>query len=356
MSDITDITAMTDSPERPLKAWLLDLPEGSADGNPDLEYEPEFLALAQAVLGRPETQFSAAEPPSWPLAQELAEALMQRTRDLRVAMSWGRAVVNLGGLSALPAAVALLHGLLENCWDTLNPRPEAGDDAFVRLAALSGIDTAHGLAGDLRQAALVTDRRLMGLTVRDCEIALDLRSPRTDEVRHTPAQIAGLLADAADAAEKLAGAVAASLQGLQALDSIFLRRFGTLDPPETVQLRGMLAAVQRLLPVGAAPAPAGRGSAVPPEALPPVRVHSGPDRIESRQDVLRAIDLACAYLDRHEPTNPAQWLLRRAAQLIGMDFVQLVRMLAPEAAAEVQRLFGVGPDGADGLADTDAGQ
>jgi type VI secretion system protein ImpA len=78
-----------------------------------------------------------------------------------------------------------------------------------------------------------------------------------------------------------------------------------------------------------APAPSGRATGI----------HS----VDSRQDAIRAIELVCAYLERHEPTNPAQLLLRRAARVIDKNFLQLVKELAPDAVKEVSRVMGVDP-------------
>jgi type VI secretion system protein ImpA len=66
--------------------------------------------------------------------------------------------------------------------------------------------------------------------------------------------------------------------------------------------------------------------------------------IESRVDALRAIDMVCEYLERTEPTNPAQLLLRRARRLVNKNFVELVRELAPESLGEVARVMGISPD------------
>ena len=63
--------------------------------------------------------------------------------------------------------------------------------------------------------------------------------------------------------------------------------------------------------------------------------------IESRNDALRAIDMVCEYLERTEPTNPAQLLLRRARKLVNKNFVELVRELAPESLNEVARVMGI---------------
>ena len=60
-------------------------------------------------------------------------------------------------------------------------------------------------------------------------------------------------------------------------------------------------------------------------------------------EALRAIEMVCDYLERAEPTNPAQLLLRRAGRLLGHNFLQLMKELAPDALSEVARIMGVDP-------------
>ena len=340
MSDPTaPALAMPDSVDKEISPWLAPL-AGFLPAGPDLEYDPAFLELAQAVHGRPETQFGPAEPPSWPLARERAQALFLRTRDLRVAMAWGRAVVNLEGLEGLAPALELLHGLLVAYPEDLHPRPDADDSrSFVRLGVLAGLDALDGLLGDVRQAPLVMDRRMGGIRVRECEVALGRLPPRAHESVPTPGQIEGMLGDLPHLAERLRSSVAASLHGLQRLREAMEERFGPEDAIATVQMHGMLAAVQSLVPgpTGAD----GTAQAVPAAASAPAQAMAA---VDSRQDALRAIRLVCAYLDRSEPTNPAQLLLRRAERLIDKTFLQVVQDLAPDAAAEVARILGVAPD------------
>ena len=66
--------------------------------------------------------------------------------------------------------------------------------------------------------------------------------------------------------------------------------------------------------------------------------------VETRDDALRAIDLVCDYLERTEPTNPAQFFLRRARKLVDKNFLELVRELAPESLEQVARIMGVSSD------------
>jgi type VI secretion system protein ImpA len=70
--------------------------------------------------------------------------------------------------------------------------------------------------------------------------------------------------------------------------------------------------------------------------------------INSRIDALRAIDMVCDYLERTEPTSPAQLLLRRARRLVDKNFLELVREFAPASAEEVARILGVSADDSSG--------
>ena len=64
----------------------------------------------------------------------------------------------------------------------------------------------------------------------------------------------------------------------------------------------------------------------------------------TRDEAVKAIDLVIDFLERTEPTNPAPLFLRRARQLIGHNFLQLMKVLAPDAMAEVARIVGVDPE------------
>ncbi|MBC7686214.1 MAG: type VI secretion system ImpA family N-terminal domain-containing protein [Bdellovibrionales bacterium] len=340
---------MLEMDKQPLSSWLEPLP-GEATGD-DLEYDPAFLELGYAVAGKSETQFGAAEPPAWLVARELAESLFGQTRDLRVAMLWGRAVINLEGLEGLAKALYLIHGLLENFWDALHPRPDPDDgDTFARMSVLIGLDSIDDLLGDVRQSQLIVDRRLGGLRMRDVEIALTRLTPRPDDSGTTAGQITGMLGDLPDLNKRLKLAVEESLEGLKSLQSLINDRFGTSNAVEVKNLRMMLTGMQSLLPdaVETSDAKSEEGGE-PSESLgePPRRGSGGVGNIESRQDAVRAINLVCAYLERWEPTNPAQLLLRRAERLIDKNFLQLVRDLAPDAVNDVARILGVNPDSVD---------
>lgn len=334
----------------PASLWLLPLDDGLACG-PDLEYDAEALELSQAG-GRPESQFGQpAAPPDWARVRELAESLFARTRDLRVALWWGRARLHLDGFAALPEALALLHGLLDRFWDELHPLPDADEpDALARLSVIGGLDKLDSLLGDVRNSRLSDDRRLDGLRVRDVEVALGKVPPRRDEATRSPGQIVAMLADAPDVAAALRAQTDAASAALQQIQALMGQRFSAHLAVDVGALRAMLSSIGSVLPGAADAAEAGSsdenagdaGAALGSDAAPS-RPAGAMRSINSRQEAIRAIELVCAYLERSEPTNPAQLLLRRAARVIDKNFLELMRELAPDSVKDVARLMGVDP-------------
>ena len=66
-------------------------------------------------VGKPGSQFGASRAtPDWRGAAGYAENMFERTRDLRVAIYWLRARLNLVGFPSLPAGLRLVIGLVEH--------------------------------------------------------------------------------------------------------------------------------------------------------------------------------------------------------------------------------------------------
>jgi type VI secretion system protein ImpA len=330
----------------PVDRWLLPLGDGQACG-PDLEYDPEALEIDEAS-GKAESQFGPAEPPDWARIRGLCESLFTRTRDLRLALWWARASLNLDGFGALPAALALLHGLLDTFWDDLHPKPDPDEgDALARLSVIGSLDKVNSLLGDIRNARLSEDPRFGGVRIRDVELALSKLSPRGGEEVRSRAEIAGIAAQAPDVAMALHAQSDAALASLDQLQTLMSERFSADLVVDLATVRGMLTGLKSLLPspvadaeaVEAGPAPAATPLVVATAVRPVGGVHS----VDTRQDAIRAIELVCTYLERNEPTNPAQLLLRRAARVIDKNFLQLVGELAPDSIKEVARIMGVDP-------------
>ncbi len=316
----------------------------------DLEYDNEFLELAQAAAGKPETQFNDAEPPDWRKVRDAAAELFNRTRDLRVAMHWVRARIHLDEFAALPDCLRLFHGLLDRFWDDLHPKLDPDDgDAYARLNVLALLGEVDGIVGDVRGSLVVRNRSVGEMHVRDIEVMLGKYPAREGETPLTRAQVEQMLTAAVQQDAKLAALPAQAAAQLKTLSSLLNDKVGIERAPDVRPLHNLIACVTQVMPAVGADEEAdsdgegGDGSDGEGGGKPSGKKGLG-DGVYSRADALRAIDMVCDYLERTEPTNPAQLLLRRARRLINKNFLQLMRELAPDALSEVARIMGVDPD------------
>jgi len=335
--------------ELDISKWLQALDDSSEPCGKDLEYDNVFLDLNKTVRGKPETQFGPGEPPNWREVRELAEDLMTRTRDLRVALIWLRSVINLNGFSGLPAGLQLVEGLLTDFWDHLHPMPDPDDgDMYARANALAVLPQIDGVLGDLRQCVFFSIRGVGELRFRTVEIALGQVSAKPDESAMTREQLIQMIASAFLQKPELRDQIEATLSTLKSLAGLMNDRFGVEATPDLRPIVTLVKSVQGLLPAAMTKSAASEendettlGAAAFADATGGTKVLG---QINSRDDALRAIDMVCGYLERTEPTNPAQLMLRRARRLINHNFLQLMKELAPEALNEVARVMGVDPD------------
>ena len=340
MSDINELQASVAS-------WLQPLPDDGAPCGPDLEYDNEFLALMQAVAGKPESQFGPAEPPEWRKAVDISAGLLERTRDLRIAIEWGRSVLQLHGHAALVPALTLVNGLVEAHWEHVHPLPDPDDgDPYGRVNALTLLREPAGLLGALRDARLVEDRAIGQLLMSDVEVALGLAPLMPGRTEYGKDQVARMLSAALDKNPALRESLQTAVTLVKQAISLTSDRLGS-DAPDLRPLHALVNGTLGLLPAEAvaeeAEDEAGEGGgAASGGGTGRSKGLSG--TVNSREEAMRAIDLVIEYLERAEPTNPAPLFLRRARQLVSHNFLQLMKVLAPDALAEVARVVGVDPD------------
>lgn len=320
----------------------------------DLEYDPDFLALELAGVGKPEQQYGdrviPAKPADWPVVLELSGSLAKRTRDLRVAVWMLRASARLRGWTGAVEGLQLLQGLLAQHWVQVHPRLDApdGDNPQLRLSALSPL-TPQGnpypgpppVLSDLRESRLVEHDRSSPL-IREIELGMRAAEPLPGELLPTEVGIVNavrqrLVQDATLATRMLAG-----LEAVDGIAAVLVARLPAADAPDLAPLRRLLAAVARAAQLAqGSTAPATGTETDSGQPLPAgVAAPTVAGTIRSREDVGRTIDQLCDWLERNEPSHPAPLLLRRAQRLLNKSFLEIVRDMAPDGADQVARLAG----------------
>jgi type VI secretion system protein ImpA len=327
--------------------------DGDSPTGSDLEYDPDFLALERAAAPRTERvvgdSVKAAEEPDWDEVISLATGLLERSRDLRVAVHLAAAWMRTGGMSGWAAGLALIRGLLENHWDGVHPQLDAedDDDPTARVNAVAAIADPLGLLGYFRSTPFVQSPRLGRFSLRDLRIANgSLKIEAGEEALPSMSEIEACCLDCPE--EQLAEAFDAAtriLEEAKAIDRVFNDRIGTAGPElkpllsDSYELKKFVESqVARRNPSAAEEAGA-EADGADAAAATGTRA-SVPGRIETPQDVLRRLDEVCDYYARCEPSSPVPLLLRRAQRLVGKTFLDLLKDLAPGGVSEMEVISG----------------
>ncbi len=311
----------------------------------DLEYDEEFVAMERASLGKEKQQVGdsivAAEPADWRLVKRKSLDLFKRTKDLRVAIYLTRALVPVDGLVGLHDGLKLVLGLIEHHWEEFHPKldPDDNNDPMIRVNTLLNLCGNETMLRPIREIELASARGLGRITYRDVLIA-DGKLP-APESADTPAlgtadvEAIFMSADLENLQEK-AEAVLQSMGLVESIESALMNRVGA---NQAVGFSAIVDLLKQLSDVLSAQL-ARRGFDAPQvaEGERPVQTVTG--EINSREDVMRALEKSCEFFSRNEPSSPVPILLKRAQKLISMDFLDIVRDLAPGGVQEVEKIRG----------------
>lgn len=331
---------------------------------PNLEYEPEYAALAARLEPQIEAQYGdfvdRPTPPDWGDVERHCRQLLQRSKDLNLLVWLARCRTRLGGAPALLEILNILFTLLHTYPDTLHPqhRIEGELDPAVRANALAGLADPEGLLADLRQITIST-QHAQRLSVRDVERAFEApRHPEAlpaEQVRqqlqdllrrqHPPLLALQTIAAQVRQIEQWAlqdlGDNAPALGSLQKL----LAPFAGLAPPShnaetanpnSTSAEGPPQCLEGMPGTNDAPTLPSSGASVEPK-------HTGASTITPRaegepsahpRDVIRQqLRQARHWLEEHEPSSPVALLLAQAERLLGKRYLELTQALPPDLLA-----------------------
>jgi len=374
-----------------LALWLSPL-DGENPSGEDLRNDSRFHEIERLL--EPQTKVSYDDrnrpteqvtiPADWTAVLAKAEELRAQGRDLRLLVVVTRALANEEGFGGLGQGLTLIANTVDQHWETMHPslrrNAPARDAALRRINALADLQNGQeGVLGDLRRKVFLTPRAIGAITGRDLEqAALDDRTMLQEAASGLNAKEQAALVEAhgqlilrtragcAAYADQSAGEMSAltdsAREALAALDqldaalNVKLESTGQNVPALKRFLERALAALERAqAPQAAADTPAtateSTGTAPLSNGHAPGAVMAAagssvglPDKINSREEVVKCLDLVVAFYDRTEPSSPIPHLARRVRKMVHMDFVELMEDLAPSGLKEFRLLAGI-PDG-----------
>ncbi|WP_448098433.1 type VI secretion system protein TssA [Luteibacter yeojuensis] len=332
---------------------LLSPLDAEAPCGPNLEYDALFLTLESLATVTPERAVGnavrQAEEPDWRDVAQHAETVAQRTRDVRVAVHLANAWLKTGGLPAWSGGMGIVRGLLERYWEDVHPRLDDGDP-LERINALAALASTDGMLSHLRRAPLLHAERIGSFSLRDLRVLNGTLKSEGGDNPSVSQEHVDLVAQQADVEElrRVHGSVVAALDHVQAIGRTFEERTPGMGPDLDALLRDLreLHAFLQALVGSRLPGmdiDAGNDGAAPGEGVSDATSAStGASRgpIRGTGDVVRLLDEICAWYAVHEPSSPVPPLLRRASQLVGLGFADLLKAIAPGGLSEFQVLAG----------------
>lgn len=284
------------------------------------------------------------------LDSEISElsALLERSRDLRLASLLAQFGASGLSLELFAESLTLMHGLLQEQWDSVHPQGEDGDFT-MRKIAVEALDDRIRVAIPLAYVTLVRSRSAGPLTYRTCELAASPAGKRpVEEV--VPVSTISEAFKSADTRAELTTTldlVKSALTALRGIRALFIDKADYESVPQLPNTLGVLEGIEGVIrreapelfgdvpaspsahsAPAAAEAPASPVGAAPvtaPAAPLPTAPLNGPKTHGEAASILEDIE---AYFVACEPSSPALLLAHQARKLIGRPLIEAVEALA----------------------------
>lgn len=310
---------------------------------PDLSYDAERQEIEEAFS----SSFAGDDdqaPIDWRTVIRQIIRQARRTRDVWLAVYLARAGARAGDLEVVEAGCLYLAGLFEDHWDALHPMiDELGFQgrkgpcdslahvgefigplkrtvliAHPRLGSYSGADLERFAAdGDSAEGYGMFRAAIEDLALEDIQQAID----RIDHIRDGIRRADKALTERADG--DTGTNFATTYEAIEAIRKGLLPFAGLSETPADAD-------------EGGGDPSSDDGQAVTGGGGGGPRIAG---RVESREDVIKAIDAITDYYRRREPASPVPVVLRRARDWVEMDFLTLLEDIAPDSLSDAKRVL-----------------
>lgn len=312
-----------------------------------LKLENEARFVAEKQIGDVVTP---AEEPDWKIIKRLALELLERTRDIQVAMRLTSALIRTDGFHGFEQAIALQKEWLEKYWDSVYPTQDP-EDAYpiLRLNTLGSLND-YTLVRKALNSIPLTQSALGKFSWQDIEIALGKKTASEDDEVVEVSLIEAAFTDTdLEILQSLDSSVEQSLAQTKEIINIITEKAGAMNVPDLSALTRLLQDIHQFVAEQIE-----QRLVLEPEASNGVEnsensndvqgsknIKTKQAGIHSRDEVVRAIDDMCKYFDRYEPTSPVPFLLLRAKKLLTMNFMDILRDMTPDAVEQAKNICGI---------------
>lgn len=320
---------------------LLEPVTEDAPAGPDLSVESRRLAWIDAFDQRPELDpvtGEMTEPADidWDQIKQDLVAELARTKDLWLAVYLAIAGARSTDLPAIHAGLATLAGLLERFWDDVHPRIDPDFGTSARSAHCGSLSDRREFLNPLGRVAVIRHDRLGDFCLDDLVAIRE-----AGQAHERSGQLDAVLRSGAPALQEACALLEGCLASLREAGRIFTAQAGSAETPNFKpayeRFDKLIAGVRHFTPGAASPASSVGGETSEAYASP--QATGAPGRIETRDDVMKALDAVCDYYRRREPSSPVMLALLRAKSWVQMDFMAVMADIAPNSLEDVRNVL-----------------
>ena len=319
---------------------LLNPISGESRVGQDLCYDAERSAIESAFETSVSTTDRVESGTNWRDIIKLIEAQSLRTKDIWLPVYLMRAGAKMGNLDTVVLGAQYLAGLVEGYWEDVHPQlEEYGYQG--RKTPIESLTKIAEFLGPLKTIKLVEHPRLGSYSSADME-----RFSLNGEAEPNYGMFLGALKelmpeDSAVILQKIDD-IKAHLSRVDLLMTANIQGETSVNFKDTYDaLSSIRKALSQYLPEGFA---SESGSEIAEKSeigssAAPSRNSAMVSSIESRDQVIFALDAISDYYRRKEPTSPVPLVLKRAREWVSVDFLTLLEDIAPNMIDDARRVL-----------------
>lgn len=321
------------------KEFLLPISSENSAGE-EVDYLDSYLLLERELQGTPEQQYGemivAAEEPDWQLVLKLCSELLKKSKDFRVAIAYLRALSNVYSWDGCIQGFSLLIVFVEEFWETGYPVLEHDGeiDIFPRANALASLHAADGFLKDFKR--LSVDLPNYGIiSIADIE-RNRINKPDGNDYHIVQQDLIAAARDRLECFEKFC-----SLKNkLEEFIALLKSKLSSDFNPDVEIILKILSNVFEVAGFSGIK----QGDEIHEDVFNlDIRNNINEGHLNdgySRISVIARLNLICDEIERNEPSNPAPLLIKRAMQMIGLDFISILKELAPDSLNQFYNVIG----------------
>ncbi len=268
---------------------------------------------------------------SWAEIRSEIEELSSKTKDLRLAISYARCGIALGDVGVVECGLGYVAGLLEGFWDVFHPCDEDGPDLDYRATCCQELVVRGAFLLPFLKVPVVQDGRVQLTGEQICDVSENGAASQEHGV------VMGVLGDwNGESKGELLVKLTSIVTSFEKMQSIFSEHGGTNAPNFDDVILGVkdlhagYVSLAGLDVVEESSEGEGGGGG-------PVKSFSG--KIQTRDDVVKALTEIENYYNLAEPGHPVKVALARMRSWVKKDFMEILQDIVPDSVGDAKRVL-----------------